>query len=246
MNPVKEIAINDLFERLNKSPFLLVVDYTQTTVPQFNEARKRLREVGAKMTVAKNSFVRLAAKRAGLSEDIVKSLLGQSAIVTGAEDVAAAAKVLKTYQKESKRLAFRGGLVDGNFVDEAGANVLPTCPASRNCRPSSSACCSPRPANSCAPSTNPPPRSPASCRRMRMPTRRLDFSRLGTTSFCRQCTVGRSASSPSRVRSETPDQPPSANHHTTNNKPSSLSGRRPSSLIPVELHRAKILKHYHG
>jgi large subunit ribosomal protein L10 len=129
MNPVKEIAINDLFERLNKSPFLLVVDYTKTTVPQFNEARKRLREVGAKMTVAKNSFVRLAAKRAGLSEDIVKSLLGQSAIVTGAEDVAAAAKVLKTYQKESKRLAFRGGLVDGNFVDEAAANVLADLPS---------------------------------------------------------------------------------------------------------------------
>ncbi|MFN0129634.1 MAG: 50S ribosomal protein L10 [Verrucomicrobiales bacterium] len=129
MNSVKEIAINDLSERLNKSPFLLVVDYAQTTVPQFNEARKRLREVGAKMTVAKNSFVRLAAKRAGLSEDIVKSLLGQSAIVTGAEDVAAAAKVLKTYQKESKRLAFRGGLIDGNFVDEAGANALADLPS---------------------------------------------------------------------------------------------------------------------
>jgi len=129
MNTIKEIAINDLSERLNQSPFLLVVDYAQTTVPQFNEARKRLREVGAKMTVAKNSFVRLAAQRAGLSEDIVKALLGQSAIVTGAEDVAAAAKVLKTYQKESKRLAFRGGLVDGNFIDEAAANVLADLPS---------------------------------------------------------------------------------------------------------------------
>jgi large subunit ribosomal protein L10 len=129
MNPVKEIVINELYVRLNKSPFLLVVDYNKTTVSQFNEARKRLRAVGAKMTVAKNSFVRLAAKQAGLSEEIVKSLLGQSAIVTGAEDVAAAAKVLKTFNKESKRLAFRGGLVDGNFVDEAAANVLADLPS---------------------------------------------------------------------------------------------------------------------
>ena len=127
MNPVKEIVINELYVRLNKSPFLLVVDYNKTTVSQFNEARKRLRAVGAKMTVAKNSFVRLAAKQAGLSEEIVKSLLGQSAIVTGAED--AAAKVLKTFNKESKRLAFRGGLVDGNFVDEAAANVLADLPS---------------------------------------------------------------------------------------------------------------------
>ncbi len=129
MNPVKDIAINDLSERLKNSPFLLVVDYSQTKVPQFTEARKRLREVGAKLTVAKNSFVRLAASRAGLSEDIVKSLLGQSAIVTGKDDVAAAAKVLKTYQKESKRLAFRGGLVDGNFIDEAAADALADLPS---------------------------------------------------------------------------------------------------------------------
>ena len=32
MNPVKEIVINELYVRLNKSPFLLVVDYNKTTV----------------------------------------------------------------------------------------------------------------------------------------------------------------------------------------------------------------------
>src|SRR5262245_47309585 len=122
MNPVKEVVITDLVERLHKSPFLLVVDYASTTVPEFNEARKRLREVGAKMTVAKNTFVRLAAKKIGLPDDVARSLLGQTAIVTGADDAASAAKVLKTYTKESKKLALRGGVVDGNFVDEATAN----------------------------------------------------------------------------------------------------------------------------
>jgi large subunit ribosomal protein L10 len=129
MNPVKEVVVTDLVERLNKSPFLLVVDYASTTVTEFSEARKRLREVGAKMTVAKNTFVRLAAKQLGLPDDVARSLLGQTAIVTGAEDAAGAAKVLKTYNKESKKLALRGGVVDGNFVDEAAANALADLPS---------------------------------------------------------------------------------------------------------------------
>jgi large subunit ribosomal protein L10 len=129
MNPLKEVVVTELVERLNKSPFLLVVDYASTTVSEFSEARKRLREVGAKMTVAKNTFVRLAAKQLGLPDDVARSLLGQTAIVTGAEDAAGAAKVLKTYTKESKKLALRGGVVDGNFVDEAAANALADLPS---------------------------------------------------------------------------------------------------------------------
>ncbi len=128
MNPVKEVVVNELSERLTQSPFLFVVDYTKTTVSEFNEVRKRLREVGAKLTVAKNTFVRIAARNAGLSEEIAKNLLGQSAIVTGEEDVAAAAKVLKTFNKESKKLPLRGGIVDGNYIDETTANVLADLP----------------------------------------------------------------------------------------------------------------------
>ena len=117
MNPVKDIVVSDLLGRLQQSPFLFVVDYQKTTVPEFNEVRKRLREVGAKLTVTKNSFVRIAAKNAGLPEGIATQLLGQTAIVTGAEDVAATAKVLKTFSKESKKLPLKGGIVDGNFID---------------------------------------------------------------------------------------------------------------------------------
>ena len=35
MNPVKEIIIKGLLERINASPFVLVVEYTGMTVPQF-------------------------------------------------------------------------------------------------------------------------------------------------------------------------------------------------------------------
>jgi large subunit ribosomal protein L10 len=129
MNPVKEVIVSDLRERLERSPFLLVVDYTRTTVPEFNEIRKRLRGVGARMTVTKNAFVRLAAKKAGLPDEIASALLGQTAIVTGAEDVAAAAKVIKQFSAEAKKLSVKGGVIDGNFMDEAAAGVLADLPS---------------------------------------------------------------------------------------------------------------------
>lgn len=129
MNPVKEVILTELQERLKKSPFLLVVDYTKTTVPEFNEVRRRLREVGARMTVTKNTFVRLAAREAGFSEEVAQALLGQTAIVTGNEDVAAAAKVLKQFGTETKKLPMRGGIVDGNFVDQAKTLALADLPS---------------------------------------------------------------------------------------------------------------------
>ena len=75
MNPVKEIVLTELQGRLKQSPFLIVVDYTGMTVLQFNDVRKRLRDVGAKLTVTKNTHVRIASGKAGLPEGIAKGLL---------------------------------------------------------------------------------------------------------------------------------------------------------------------------
>ena len=37
MNPDKKIIVEELLDRVNGSPFVLVVDYTGMTVPEFNE-----------------------------------------------------------------------------------------------------------------------------------------------------------------------------------------------------------------
>ena len=129
MNPIKKVVIDQATERLKQSPFLFVVDYAGTTVIQFNEARKRLAEVGAKLTVTKNSFVRLAAKEAGLPDGLAQGLLGQTAIVTGSEDAPGAAKVLKTFNTESKKLAPKIGVFDGNVLSEAGIKQLADLPS---------------------------------------------------------------------------------------------------------------------
>ena len=42
MKEIKENIINDLVERLNASPFMIVIDYKELTVSQFEEIRNRL------------------------------------------------------------------------------------------------------------------------------------------------------------------------------------------------------------
>src|SRR5437762_9018302 len=98
MHPAKETIVEDLQAKLNASPFLFVADYTGLKVDQFTELRNRLFGVGARCHVVKNTFLRRAAKEAGLPD--VGELKGQSAIVVGDKDVAAAAKILKTFASE--------------------------------------------------------------------------------------------------------------------------------------------------
>ncbi|MEX2580222.1 MAG: 50S ribosomal protein L10 [Verrucomicrobiales bacterium] len=128
MKEFKQVIIDDILERLNASPFLLVTDYSGMTVPQFEALRGQLKEVGAAFHVAKNTFVKRAAASAEYPEGLAAFLEGQTAVVTGEEDVCAAAKALKTFQKEKGRPAIRGGVLDGELLDEAEVNALADLP----------------------------------------------------------------------------------------------------------------------
>ncbi len=128
MNPDKKIIIDELLERVNSSPFVLVVEYTGMTVPQFSELRNRLAATGAECHVAKNTYMKKALAEAGLP-DTGDSLVGQTAFITGESDVAAAAKVLKTFEKEFQKPAIKLGILDGDLLDEAQVKAIAELPS---------------------------------------------------------------------------------------------------------------------
>ena len=109
-HPAKATIVEDLHQKLNASPFLFVADYTGLKVSQFAELRNRLNATGARCHVVKNTFLRRAAKEAGLPE--LAELKGQTAIIVGDKDVAAAAKVLKNFTAEFKKPEVKTGVVD--------------------------------------------------------------------------------------------------------------------------------------
>jgi large subunit ribosomal protein L10 len=116
MHPDKATIVEDLQTKLNASPFLFVADYTGLKVDQFAELRNRLWNAGARCHVVKNTFLRRAAKGAGLPE--LADLKGQTAIVVGEKDVAAAAKVLKNFTAEFKKPEVKTGVVDKLVVSK--------------------------------------------------------------------------------------------------------------------------------
>jgi large subunit ribosomal protein L10 len=111
MNPDKKFILDEIKGRVDESDFVLVVDYTGTTVPSFNELRARLLEQGAECHVAKNSFMKRVLADAGLP-DLSEDLAGQTAFVTGASDVCAVAKVVANFQKEFEKPVIKSGVLD--------------------------------------------------------------------------------------------------------------------------------------
>lgn len=128
MNPDKKYIIDELFERVNSSPYVLVVDYTGMTVPQFDELRNRLIGNGSECHVAKNTYMRKALEDAKLP-DISEHLLGQTAFVTGESDVCGAAKTIKNFIKEFKKPEVKTGILDGAVLDAAQINALADLPS---------------------------------------------------------------------------------------------------------------------
>jgi large subunit ribosomal protein L10 len=127
MNPDKKIIVDHLLERVNASPFVLVVEYAGMTVPQFAELRNRLAEKGAECHVAKNSYMKRAVEAAGLPS-ISDALAGQTAFVTGENDVCGTAKAIKNFAQEFERPAFKGGILDGEILDSDQIKALADLP----------------------------------------------------------------------------------------------------------------------
>ena len=128
MNPDKKIIINGLLDRVNASPYLIVIDYTGLTVQQFTELRNRLSAGGANCTVAKNSYMRKALAEAGMP-DIGADLTGQMAYVMGDAEVFSAAKVIKNFEKEFKKPEMKVGILGNAILDAAALQSIADIPS---------------------------------------------------------------------------------------------------------------------
>ena len=124
MKAIKENIINDLIEKLNASPFMIVIDYKELTVAQLEGLRGRLTEVGAAAYVTKNSYAKRASGAASYPEELNEYLSGQTALVTGDQDVCAVAKILKEFKKENEKPEMRAGVMDGKLLSPEELNAL--------------------------------------------------------------------------------------------------------------------------
>ena len=116
MRPEKNLIISEIKSRIDKTPYVLIADYTGMQVPEFNELRNRLSGAKAEFRVVKNTLLRRALKDSNLP-DLESYLHGQSAVVLGNADVSAAAKVLKAFTKEFQKPVLKIGILDRAVVN---------------------------------------------------------------------------------------------------------------------------------
>jgi large subunit ribosomal protein L10 len=128
MRPEKASIVSDLAAQLNGSPFVLVADYQHMNVGDFSELRNRLATAGAEVHVIKNSYLKRAMTEAGFPA-VEDKLGGQTAVVTGQNDVAPIAKILKTFAKEFKKTALKVGLIERAVVSTAELEALADLPS---------------------------------------------------------------------------------------------------------------------
>lgn len=128
MRAEKQNISSEYVDRLGKSPFFFVVDYTGLKVAPLTELRKRLRGAGAEIHVVKNSIFRIAAKDSGVA-DLGSTLTGQTAVITGQKDAAAAAKILKTFAAEFEKPKLKFGFLANQRMEAAAINTLADLPS---------------------------------------------------------------------------------------------------------------------
>jgi len=111
----KQQIVADLADRITNSVAGVIVDYKGITVEDDTKLRKELRENGVVYTVVKNTLIKRAADKAGLS-GMDDMLNGTSAIATSAEDYVAAARILQKFADTHEHFNVKTGFIDDEVI----------------------------------------------------------------------------------------------------------------------------------
>ena len=123
----KKALVTNLHGQLKVTGVIVVAHNTGMVAAQSADFRKRVREAGGKVKVAKNKLVKLALKDSGAGD--FSDLLKGPCILAYSKDPIAAARVAVKYAKENDKLVILGGTMGRNVLDAAGVKALAELPS---------------------------------------------------------------------------------------------------------------------
>ena len=103
MRPEKQAIAREIKDQLGNATFAILTDFTRMDTAKTATLRRKLRETNARFQVVPNRLFRVVAKELGYV-GIEAGLKGPTAIVFGADDVAATAKVLREFIKANNKI----------------------------------------------------------------------------------------------------------------------------------------------
>ncbi len=126
--PKKKEKVAELSEQLAQSKVAILADYRGLTVSEMTELRRRLREAGVELHVAKNTLTRLAAEKVG-KKDLGGLLTGPTAIAFGKGDEVQAARSLVDYVRGTRTLLkLKGGVLGTQVLSPEQVMALAALP----------------------------------------------------------------------------------------------------------------------
>lgn len=125
---LKQPIVDEIAELLNGAATAVVVDYRGLTVAQDTELRKQLRTAGITYKVYKNTLIKRAAEGTAFAA-LEPHLEGPTAIAVSKEDATAPARILAEFAKKADKLEIKGGVVEDNYYDAKGMQVIATIPS---------------------------------------------------------------------------------------------------------------------
>lgn len=113
--------MKELAENLDKMKAAVLADFTHLTVAEMQDLRKKLREQGAVLKVAKKSLFKIALEKNKNLKKIKDSLqvAGPLSLAFGLVDEIAPAKTLVDFKREHQKLEILGGILGGNYLSQA-------------------------------------------------------------------------------------------------------------------------------
>lgn len=126
----KVTLVDNLVAELKDAKSLVLVNYTGLNVKAQQDLKKRLKEVGGRMVVVKNTLLKRAFASAKINDKMATDeiLSGQTALVLADNDPIAPIQVLGKFAKEAELPKFKVGIVEGTFQDEETLAKLSTLP----------------------------------------------------------------------------------------------------------------------
>jgi large subunit ribosomal protein L10 len=122
----KEQLVSELRGKMTGVTALYFTDFTGLNVKRMTELRRRLRRAGVEYVVIKNTLALRAVNESGLTTERLK---GPTGVVLSTDPVAAAKLLVDFARENEQRPKLKGGLVEGEVVDEAQVRKLATLPS---------------------------------------------------------------------------------------------------------------------
>lgn len=119
----KQAIVDEIKGKLENAQSAVIIDYMGINVAQATAMRKKLRDANIDYTVYKNTFMSRAVKGTAF-EELESVLKGPTAVAISYEDAVAPARILFDVMKEFKKMAFKGGVIEGHFFDGEGVKDI--------------------------------------------------------------------------------------------------------------------------